>query len=77
MNICSPEIWSRYRMHCELAMKMKENENIIKKIKLYDLPEMAGRPLNTSMVCNRLKNENENQFVKFRESINKVAKNYK
>ena len=51
--------------------------NLIKKIKLYDIPEMKGRPLNTSMVCNRLKQETQSTFISLKEAINKVASNYK
>jgi len=60
-----------------LAQIMNQDKKSIKKIKLYDIPEMKGRPLNTSMVCNRLKQETQSTFISLNDAMKKVASNYK
>ena len=77
INVCAPEIWSRFEMHTRLAKIMNKNINWIKKIKLYDIPIMKGRPLNTSMVCNRLNQETQSMFISLKDAMGKVASNYK
>jgi len=77
INVCSPETWSRFEMWTQLAQIMNKNINLIKKIKLYDIPVMKGRPLNTSMVCNRLNQETQSKFISLKDAIKKVANNYK
>ena len=77
MNVCTPEMWSRFEMHTQLAQIMNQDKKSIKKIKLYDIPEMKGRPLNTSMVCNRLKQETQSTFISLNDAMKKVASNYK
>ena len=77
INVSSPEMWSRFEMHNKLAQVMNKNSNSIKKIKLYDIPVMKGRPLNTSMVCNRLNKETDSIFTPLKDAINIVANNYK
>ena len=77
INVCAPEIWSRFEMHTQLAQFMGKNINLIKKIKLYDIPIMKGRPLNTSMVCKRLSQEVQSKFISLRDAMKKVASNYK
>ncbi len=64
-------------MHTQLAQIANQDINLIKKIKLYDIPEMKGRPLNTSMVCNRLKQETQSTFISLKDAMKKVASNYK
>lgn len=77
INICAPEIWSRFEMHTRLAQLMEKDISLVKEINLHDLSEMKGRPLNTSMVCSRLNQETHTKFVSFKDSIFKVANNYK
>jgi len=77
INVCAPETWSRFEMHTQLAQIMNQDKKSIKKIKLYDIPEMKGRPLNTSMVCNRLKQETQSTFISLNDAMKKVASNYK
>jgi dTDP-4-dehydrorhamnose reductase len=77
MNVCTPEMWSRFEMYTQLAQITNQDINLIKKIKLYDIPEMKGRPLNTSMVCNRLKQETQSTFISLKDAMKKVASNYK
>ena len=77
INVCAPETWSRFEMWTQLAQMMNKNINLIKKINLYDIPVMKGRPLNTSMVCNRLNKETDSTFTPLKDAINIVANNYK
>ena len=77
INVCASEIWSRFEMHTQLAQFMGKDKNLIKKIKLYDIPVMKGRPLNTSMVCKRLNQETQSKFISLKEAMKKVADNYK
>ena len=77
INVCAPETWSRFEMWTQLAQIMNKNINLIKKIKLYDIPIMKGRPLNTSMVCNRLNQETQSMFISLKDAMGKVASNYK
>ena len=64
-------------MHNQLAQIMNKDINLIKKIKLYDIPEMKGRPLNTSMICGRLNQETRSMFISLKDAMNKIASNYK
>ncbi len=77
INVCAPETWSRFEMQTQLAQIMNKDINLIKKIKLYDIPEMKGRPLNTSMVCNRLNQDTQSVFISLKDAISRVANNYK
>ena len=77
INVCAPETWSRFEMQTQLAQVMNKDINLIKKIKLYDIPEMKGRPLNTSMVCNRLNQDTQSVFISLKDAISRVANNYK
>ena len=77
INLSSPEIWSRFEMHTQLAEIMNRDISLVKKVKLYDIPEMKGRPLNTSMVCNRLNREIQCSFISLKDAMIKVAGNYK
>ncbi len=77
LNLCAPETWSRYDMVSLLAQLINQDISLVKKIKLYDLAEMKGRPLNTSMICKRLNQEVEYKFTPFKDSVIKVANNYR
>ena len=77
INLSSPEIWSRFEMHTQLAEIMNRDISLVKKVKLYDIPEMKGGPLNTSMVCNRLNREIQCSFISLKDAMIKVAGNYK
>jgi len=77
INVSAPEIWSRFEMFTQLAQFMNRDTKLVKKIKLYDLPEMKGRPLNTSMICERLNQETESNFISLKDAMIKVASNYR
>ena len=60
-----------------LAQLINQDIHLVKKIKLYDITEMKGRPLNTSMICKRLNQEVESKFTPLKDSMIKVANNYR
>lgn len=77
LNVCSPERWSRCDVATRLAAAMQCDPQLLKTISLHDLPGMASRPLNTSMLCTRLTNEVGSVFRGLEESIAEVAANWR
>tara|TARA_Y100000816_G_C26065982_1_gene560230 strand:- start:27 stop:908 length:882 start_codon:yes stop_codon:yes gene_type:complete len=75
INLCSPEIWSRYEMFKLLAELLNEGTQNLKKIKLYDLKGMEGRPLNTSMKSQTV-NHLKLKFFPLKDALNSISKNY-
>lgn len=76
INLCGSEKWSRFEIFNLLAERMGKDKGLIKAINLYDIPEMIGRPLDTSMVCNRFGLEIGEKFILLEDAIEKVANNY-
>ena len=76
INLCGSEKWSRFEIFNLLAERMGKDKGLIKAINLYDIPEMIGRPLDTSMVCNRFGLEIGEEFILLEDAIEKVAHNY-
>lgn len=77
MNVCSPEAWSRYEIARRLGETLGVDPSLVRKIALYDLPSMKGRPLNTSMACSRLQTLAGVSFMPLRESIELMAAAWK
>lgn len=77
LNLCSPERWSRAEIALALARAMGVDTALARQIALYDLPSMAGRPLDTSMLSSRLKKSTAATFVPLSESIAAVAGNWR
>lgn len=77
MNVCSPETWSRYDIAVAVAKAIEADSSLVKSISLYDIPSMAGRPLDTSMKCPRLSKEVGMSFTLLSEHIERVALNWK
>lgn len=75
-NLCGDERWSRYQLAISLAKQLRCSTKRIKKVNLYDLPSMAGRPLNTTLKCSRLKEALGFKFRPMQEHLQKVAFNY-
>jgi dTDP-4-dehydrorhamnose reductase len=77
VNICSPEVWSRY----DLALNMADHLGIdpvkVKKVSLDDLNENFKRPKNTSMATERLKKETQSKFMPISQCIKKISDNWK
>lgn len=77
MNVCSPETWSRYDIAVAVAKAIEADSSLVKSISLYDIPSMAGRPLDTSMQCSRLSKEVGTSFTPLCEHIDRVGLNWK
>jgi dTDP-4-dehydrorhamnose reductase len=73
VNACNPERWSRHDIAMALASAMQVDSSLVKAISLYDIPAMAGRPLDTSMKSSRLAKELQPRFVPLRSDIERVA----
>lgn len=73
VNTCNPERWSRYDIAFALASAMQADRSLVKPISLYDIPAMAGRPLDTSMSSSRLSRDLQPRFTPLREHIERVA----
>lgn len=76
MNLASAEVWSRYLIARDLARAMKVDPALVRKISLYDMPSMAGRPLDTSLLCTRLTKEVGAEFRPMRACIEQTAVNW-
>lgn len=76
LNCAAPEYWSRHRMATALAAAMGADQSLIKKIRLYDLPGMAGRPRDTSMISARLQKEVQPAFTPLQSCVERVAAHY-
>lgn len=77
INVCSPEVWSRYDLALEMAEAMSIESKRIQKISLDELEGETKRPKNTSMIPKRLLLEKQITFTSILECIKTVAKNYK
>ena len=77
MNFAAPEAWPRYRMATSLARAMGADPGLVKKIRLYDIPAMAGRPCDTSMRCSRLQAEPGVSFMPLQGCIERLAEQYR
>ena len=60
-----------------MARKMKKEDDLVKAINLYEINEMKGRPLDTSMICSRLNSRVNLKFKPLEDAISEVANNYK
>lgn len=73
VNVCNPERWSRCDIALALANAMHADRSLVKPISLYDIPAMAGRPLDTSMKSSRLASALQPRFVPLGDDIGRVA----
>ncbi len=73
VNACNPERWSRFDIALALAKAMQAERSLVKPISLYDIPAMAGRPLDTSMKSSRLASALQPRFVPLGDDIERVA----
>lgn len=73
INVCSPEALSRYEIARRVADAVGRHETL-KAVKLYDIPGMSGRPLNLSMVPDRLLAETGATFTPLATCIEQVAR---
>ena len=76
VNLCSPEVWSRYDLALAIAKALNSNQQLVRRISLSDLPTAGPRPTNTSLVCKRLEDEVGLSFTNTNECIARVAANW-
>ena len=76
VNLCSPEIWTRYDLVLTLVRFMGISESRIKKISMADHDIMQCRPKNTSMLCKRLKSIVNYKFTPITKCVEKIAANW-
>ncbi len=76
MNVANPARWSRADAAIAMAKAMRVDPSLVEVISLYDIPSMAGRPLDTSMACPRLIREVGPTFQPLETFIERVAANW-
>jgi dTDP-4-dehydrorhamnose reductase len=76
MNVAHPRKWSRADVAIAMAKALPANPALVEVISLYDIPAMAGRPLDTSMACSRLMREVGPSFQPLETFIAHVAANW-
>ncbi len=76
-NFCGPKIISRYDLTVRIAAAMGINPEKVKKASLHDFPGLENRPLNTSLVSEKLKKEFDFSFISIDESVRVTAENWK
>lgn len=77
VNLCSPEAWNRYDLAVEMADGLGVDRSHVRRISLNDLPHMAYRPKNTSLVCLRIGEMTAFEFTPIRDCIRAVAANWR
>lgn len=78
VNVCSPEIWSRYDLALEIAKALRVDPARICRISLDELGFGVKRPKNTSMQIKRLLREvNFSNFTPISKCIEQVAENWR
>lgn len=77
INICNPQPWNRYAVAMAVAEALGITSPKVAAISLHDLPGMGNRPLNTSMTCPRLQAEVAPVFSSLKDSIRRMAAQYK
>jgi dTDP-4-dehydrorhamnose reductase len=74
VNLCNPERWTRYDVAFALAQAMQVDHSLVRSISLHDIPGMAGRPLDTSMMSSRLARELQPHFTPLQRHIDCTAR---
>jgi dTDP-4-dehydrorhamnose reductase len=77
LNLCSPEVWSRFGIATALGPGLGAAPDLIEPIHLHDIPAMAGRPLNTSMRCSKVLSEVDIGFTPMAACLKAVVQNYR
>ena len=76
MNVGNPMRRLRADVALALAETMQADPSLVEVISLYDIPAMAGRPLDTSMACGRLCKDSPLAFTPIAECMTVVAANW-
>jgi len=77
MHLCAPQKLSRLELAQEMAERLGADLRLIQSISLSDLEENFIRPLDTSMVCDRLRRYVKYNFKDIHECIKELAANYR
>jgi dTDP-4-dehydrorhamnose reductase len=76
INVCSPEIWSRYDLASSLAKTMKIPADRVHKVLLAEIDFRVKRPKNTSLIAKRLLLDCRLNFVPISKCLEAVARNW-
>ncbi len=77
MHLCAPRKTSRLELALNIAEAVGADECLVKNIRLRDLGENFVRPLDTSMVCDRLNRYMKYDFRDVRDCVRELAFNYR
>ena len=77
MHLCAPQKISRLELARNIAETFGVGPNLVKSISLRDLGEDFLRPLDTSMVCDRLDRYVKYNFKDIQGCIKGLALNYR
>ncbi len=76
VNVCSPEVWSRYDLALAIANAKGIDKGKVIRISLDELGFKSNRPKNTSMIAKRLSSETLLAFTPISKCIEIVARNW-
>lgn len=74
VNVCSPEVWTRYNIALEMAKAIKVDRSRVIRISIDEIG--PRRPKNASMLTERLSREAHCNFVPLVKCIEQVARNW-
>ena len=77
INVCTPEVWTRYDLAKAIMETLDCPVNLLEKISLDDLDSSVKRPKRTNMVCDRLREETQFRFTTMAACLEKLKKVYK
>ena len=77
VNLCAPEVWSRYDLARAVAAALGADERLVKGMSLDDLREPFGRPKRADLVCRRLREAVAAEFRPMSECIHAIAAQYR
>lgn len=77
INICSPEIWSRFNLAVGLAKFLNKDLSLVEPMSFKDFGDSFNRPKRTNMVCNRLTEEARINFTPMSYCFQKIEENYR
>ncbi|MCZ6676206.1 MAG: sugar nucleotide-binding protein [Candidatus Poribacteria bacterium] len=77
INVCSPEAWRRLDLALAMADVLDVDGALVQEISLDDLGEPFRRPKRTNLICQRLRETADIEFVPTARCIEQVARNYR
>jgi dTDP-4-dehydrorhamnose reductase len=76
MHLCAPQRISRFELARSVAEAFGADANLVKGISLKDLGENFSRPLDTSMICDRLGHHVKHDFMAIKACIEILRTHY-